>query len=72
MSATSSACDEICETRVAVATVYVEAVQVWFNCPHCELALGGFLLDPRGQQGITCEDCGGLFDIPRRAAVVIA
>jgi hypothetical protein len=54
-----------------VAQVYVEPVQLWLRCPHCQVLLDGFQHDPRGLQDVTCEDCGGSFDIPRRAHLVI-
>ena len=57
--------------RVTVSTVYVEAVQVWFQCPCCGAALGGYVDDPRGLMDVNCEDCGSTFDIPRRAALII-
>lgn len=57
--------------RIAVAAIYVEALQVWFVCPHCQIALEGYLGDPRGQPDVVCEACGGTFDLPRTAAVVI-
>jgi Zn finger protein HypA/HybF involved in hydrogenase expression len=57
--------------RIAVATVYVEAVQVWFRCPHCQVPLEGFMSDPRGLWDISCDDCGGQFDISRQAHLVI-
>lgn len=58
-------------SRLAVAAVYVEALQVWFRCPYCEAVIEGYLSDPRGQRDVSCEDCGGSFDVPARASLVI-
>lgn len=57
--------------RVCVSTIYVEAMQVWYACPYCGVTLGGYVADPRSARDVSCEDCGGRFDIPARAALVI-
>ncbi|MDB5987903.1 MAG: hypothetical protein JWR16_2956 [Nevskia sp.] len=57
--------------RLKVMRVHVQAVQVWFLCPGCNVALEGFLSDPRGINEITCQDCGTEFDIPNAADIVI-
>lgn len=58
-------------SRLSVAAVYVEALQVWFHCPYCDAALEGYLSDPRGLRDVHCADCGGQFDVPARASLVI-
>lgn len=58
--------------RPCVAQVFIEPVQVWFHCPCCHSALEGFFSDPRGQNDVVCDDCGGTFDIPAGARIVIA
>ncbi|SEP87613.1 hypothetical protein SAMN04488038_10270 [Solimonas aquatica] len=53
--------------RRRVMQIQVEAVMVWFRCPHCDAELGGHPCDPRGQQDLSCSQCGGSFDIPPQA-----
>lgn len=57
--------------RLSVTRVLVEAVQVWFHCPRCEVELTGWLSDPRGERGVICQACGEEFDISAKAHLVI-
>lgn len=57
--------------RLNVSCVLVEAVQVWFHCPRCQIALAGFLADPRGLKDVVCHECGEEFDVPACANIVI-
>jgi hypothetical protein len=49
----------------------VEPLQVWFHCPRCQVALSGFLADPRGLRDVVCQDCGEAFDVPAGANIII-
>jgi len=57
--------------RLSVSCVLVEPMQVWFHCPRCQIALSGFLADPRGLRDVVCQDCGEEFDVPASANIVI-
>ncbi len=51
--------------------VIVHAMVQYVACPACQAEIKGFVMDPRGAQGIECDHCHEKFDIPADARVVM-
>lgn len=52
-------------------TITIHAASITVTCPHCEEEQEGFVMDPRGSDEVTCEECQQGFSIPHDAEIRI-